>query len=407
MPVLFRNFGKCLLSLALVAGLSACGGSDDPATPAAPTPPPAAAPAPTPAPAPDPITRPVVLAGVQEVPAVASAATGQGSLTLDRATGALSGSVTLDGVTATSAHIHDGAAGVNGGVLVTLNQTSTGVWAVPANTVLTAAQMTSFANGALYVNAHSAAHASGEIRGQIGREVYHAALSSKQEVPANPSTASGVGTAVLDPATRTLSGGIELTGMSATMAHIHVGAAGTNGAVVLTLTESPAASGKWLIPAGTVLTEAQVASLKAGEWYFNAHSTARPGGEVRGQIGRYVRTATLSGGHEVPANPSTGSGSGTLVVDPVTRAVSGGFTYTGITPTAAHVHQGAHGSNGGVVITLVPGAAANSFKVPDNTVLTPAQLATFLANGLYFNVHSAAFPGGELRGQIDNDEHHH
>lgn len=384
-----------LLSVALLGALAGCGSSDD-APDAAPPPP-----------APDPVTRTVLLSGAQEVPAVLSAANGKGSLTLDRATGALSGSVTLDGVSATSAHIHDGAAGSNGAVLVTLSESSPGVWSVPANTVLNATQMAGFASGTLYVNAHSTAQPAGEVRGQIGMEVYHAALSGKQEVPANDSAASGTGMVVLDPLTRTLSGSIKLNGLSATMAHIHLGAAGTNGGVAVNLTEAPAGSGTWVVPAATVVTEAQVSSLRAGELYFNAHSAARPAGEVRGQIGRQIKTATLNGGHEVPAVASLASGSGWLAVDPQTRAATGAISYSGLSATMAHVHVGAVGTNGGVAINLVAGAAANSYRVPDNTVLSAAQYGDFLNNRLYFNVHSAAFPGGEIRGQIDNDEHHH
>jgi hypothetical protein len=390
MSALLRNY---LMSIVLLGGLAGCGSSDDASAP--------------PPPAPDPITRSVLMSGAQEVPAVASAGIGGGSLTLDRATGVLTGSVTLDGVGANSAHIHDGAAGTNGAVVVTLTETTPSVWSVPANTKLNATQAASFASGGLYVNAHSAANPAGEIRGQIGMEVYHAELSGKQEVPANDSGASGSGMVVLDPLTRTISGSIKLTGVSATMAHIHTGAAGTNGGVAVNLTESPAGGGTWVVPANTVLTEAQVASLRAGELYFNAHSVARPGGEVRGQIGRHVRTATLNGGHEVPSNASTASGSGWLAVNPFTRAASGAITFSGLSPTMAHVHQGAVGTNGGVVITLTPGAAANTYRVPDNTVLTAAQYSDFLNNRLYFNVHSAAFPGGEVRGQIDNDAHHH
>lgn len=394
--------GRLFLSFAVFAGLSACGSDNGSSNPA---PAPAAAPAPV-ATAPDPVTSPVVLTGVQEVPAVATAANGKGSLTLDRSTGALTGSVTLDGVKAAAAHIHDGAAGTNGAVVVTLVETAPGVWSVPDKTVLTAAQMAGFAGGTLYVNAHSAANPGGEIRAQIGREVYHAEMGGKQEVPGNGSTASGTGIAVLDPATRTLTGGITLSGISPTMAHIHAGAAGSNGGVVVTLAKSATAADRWEIPAGTVLTEAQVASLKAGGLYFNAHTAANPAGEVRGRIGRLVRTATLTGGHEVPANTSAGSGTGVLVVDPATRAASGGFTFSGVTPTMAHIHQAPNGANGPVIIPLATGETAASFKVPDNAVLTAEQMDAFLKNSLYYNVHSAAFPGGELRGQLDNDAHH-
>lgn len=390
------NMFRLLLAFSLLGFLSACGGGSSTATTA------------TTAAASDPVTRSVTLTGDQEVPAVSTAATGSGSLTLDRATGALSGSVTLNGMTASAAHIHQGAAGSNGGVLVNLTETASGTWSVPANTVLTAAQIDSFNAGALYVNAHSTANPSGEIRGQIGMEVYTAALSGKQEVPANSSSATGTGMVVLDPATRTLTGSITLSGMSATLAHIHAGAVGSNGGVQVNLTQSAANSNTWAVPANTVLTEAQAASLRAGELYFNAHSTTFSGGEIRGQINRKVRYATLNGGHEVPANGSSATGTGFLSVDPATRAVSGSVTLAGMTATLAHVHQGAFGQNGGVQISLTQSATdSNTWTVPANTTLSASQYQDFLNGNLYFNAHSAAFSGGEIRGQIDDDAHHH
>lgn len=402
-PVLhrFKPFQMLLLSLPLLGMLAACGGGSGSTTAAETT-------TATTATAPDPVTMSITMTGDQQVPAVTTAATGSGSFTLDRSTGALSGSVTLDGITATAVHIHDGEAGSNGGVIVNLAETASNTWSVPANTVLTAAQIASFGNGALHLNAHTAANPAGEIRGQIGREVYTASLSGKQETPANSSTATGSGMAVLDPATKALSGSVTVTGISATMMHIHTGAAGATGGVAVNLSETAAGSGKWAIPFNTVLTDAQVTSLRAGELYFNAHSAAFPAGEIRGQIHRKVRVATLNGGHEVPSTASAAAGAGFLSVDPVTRAASGSITLSGMTATMAHVHQGAFGQNGGVLINLAQSAAdSNTWTVPANTTLSASQYLDFLNNNLYFNVHSAAFPAGEIRGQIDDDAHHH
>ncbi|MEC8375696.1 MAG: CHRD domain-containing protein, partial [Pseudomonadota bacterium] len=94
-------------------------------------------------------------------------ATGAGAFTLNTTTGALSGTVTISGMTATMAHIHEGAAGENGPVLLGLGEGSTNVWSVPMSTTLTAEQMATMAAGGLYTNFHSAAFGSGEIRGQI------------------------------------------------------------------------------------------------------------------------------------------------------------------------------------------------------------------------------------------------
>lgn len=109
----------------------------------------------------------ITATGAQEVPAVTTDATGSGAFTLNTTTGALSGSVTIAGMTATMAHIHEGEAGVNGGVVIALTEGMDGMWSVPANTTLTEAQMTTMEAGSYYTNFHSAAFTSGEIRGQV------------------------------------------------------------------------------------------------------------------------------------------------------------------------------------------------------------------------------------------------
>jgi len=106
------------------------------------------------------------LTGAQEVPPVTTAASGSGTITV-AADKSISGSVTTSGVAGTAAHIHDGAAGKNGPVIIPLTKTSDNSWSVPAGTKLTDAQYDSYKAGNLYVNVHSAANKGGEIRGQL------------------------------------------------------------------------------------------------------------------------------------------------------------------------------------------------------------------------------------------------
>ena len=96
------------------------------------------------------------LSGAQEVPPVATSASGTGSITIgpDQS---VSGSVTTAGVDGTMAHIHLAAAGQNGPVVVPMNKTAEGVWTIPAGAKLNDAQFQSFKDGNLYVNVHSAA----------------------------------------------------------------------------------------------------------------------------------------------------------------------------------------------------------------------------------------------------------
>ena len=379
---------KWCLTGALALVLAACGG--DTVT---------AVPAPSPAPTQSVVTLLASMTGDQELPPTVTGALGTGTLSLETSSLRLSGNFTLNGISATDGHIHLGVAGANGPIAVPMTTANGETFTVPANTVLTAAQAEAFAGGGLYFNAHTAENPSGEVRGQIGREVFAAQLSNAQEVPVNASGAAGNGLINLDPVTKKISAKIALTGMTATAAHIHTGILGANGPVLFDLRETASGSGIWINAVDVVLSDAQITTLKAGGLYFNAHSAAFPGGEIRGQIGLNARFARISAAQEVPANASTATGTGTLVVDPLTRAASGGLTATGLTITAAHIHLGATGVNGPVIIPLVS-TSTGVFSVPANTVFTADQFKAYKQGNLYYNVHSVAFPGGEIRGQI-------
>ena len=108
----------------------------------------------------------VNLSGAQEVPAVPSGATGTGTITVAN-DGSVSVSITTSGIVATAAHIHLGAAGTNGPVIVPFTKTSDNTFAAPAGAKLNEAQMASYKAGGLYVNVHSAKYPGGEIRAQI------------------------------------------------------------------------------------------------------------------------------------------------------------------------------------------------------------------------------------------------
>jgi len=108
----------------------------------------------------------VMLSGDKEVPAVSTAATGSGSITIG-ADHSVSGSVTTSGIAGVAAHIHMAAMGQNGPVIVPLQKTGDNVWSVPAGAKLTDAQYAAYQAGGLYVNVHSADHKGGEIRGQL------------------------------------------------------------------------------------------------------------------------------------------------------------------------------------------------------------------------------------------------
>ncbi|WDZ95237.1 CHRD domain-containing protein [Herbaspirillum sp. WKF16] len=106
----------------------------------------------------------------------------------------------------------------------------------------------------------------------------------------------------------------------------------------------------------------------------------------------------LKGSSEVPANPSAASGKGSISVA-ADKSVSGSISTTGIEGRVAHIHTGAAGANGPVIVPLAKDGD-NGWTVPAGAKLTDEQYAAYVAGTLYVNVHSATYPGGEIRGQL-------
>lgn len=111
-----------------------------------------------------------------------------------------------------------------------------------------------------------------------------------------------------------------------------------------------------------------------------------------------MSSVSLSGAQEVPPVSTAASGNSTIRIAS-DKSVNGTITVTGMTPTAAHIHEAASGANGPVILPLTK-SGDTAFSTPANAKLTDAQYASYLAGKLYINVHSAANPGGEIRAQL-------
>lgn len=106
----------------------------------------------------------------------------------------------------------------------------------------------------------------------------------------------------------------------------------------------------------------------------------------------------LSGAQEVPAVTTGASGTGQFTVND-DLSISGTVKTTGIKATAAHIHEGAPGVNGGVAVPLTM-KGENEWVVPPGSKLTAAQMQALKAGNLYVNIHSDAHKNGEIRGQM-------
>ena len=232
------------------------------------------------------------LASDQEVPAVTSTATGDGYGILKLLDQSLElRLITTNADDATAAHIHTANIGVNGSVLVTLDQNATnkGVWTSPANTRLSDSDLATLLAGGLYANVHTPAIPSGEIRGQILTEnfrVFAFPLSGQQEVPPVTTNASGDGYVLVDTKDkaitqlRAISRGVS----NATMAHIHEAPSGSNGPVFTALQRDTSDVNIWTISSKVSLADEKLSAILAGNMYTNIHTPANPAGEIRGQI---------------------------------------------------------------------------------------------------------------------------
>src|SRR3954471_21381716 len=127
-------------------------------------------------------------------------------------------------------------------------------------------------------------------------------------------------------------------------------------------------------------------------------------GGAQAQSGCTTFTANLVGAEEVPPTGSSGTGTGTVVLNPAQNQITVNLTFAGLgTPAnAAHIHgPGAPGVIAPILFpfTGVPLAMAGS--IPQQTfAITPAQVAELQAGLYYMNVHSTPFPNGEIRGQL-------
>jgi hypothetical protein len=105
----------------------------------------------------------------------------------------------------------------------------------------------------------------------------------------------------------------------------------------------------------------------------------------------------LSGAQEVPPVNTSGTGSGSFRVAE-DGSISGSATTKNVPGNAAHIHLGARGKNGPVILPLSKNG--DTYSVPEGRKLTSAQLQAFKAGDLYVNVHSNQHKGGEVRAQL-------
>jgi hypothetical protein len=117
---------------------------------------------------------------------------------------------------------------------------------------------------------------------------------------------------------------------------------------------------------------------------------------------RFRIPVTLNGAQQVPPVNTAGTGTARLLLNTITRRITGSVNFSGLTSAtlAGHIHRAPAGVNGGVIIPLSGGLGVTSGRMTVNATLTAAQLRSLMTNKLYLNIHTVNFGNGEIRGQI-------
>ena len=346
------------------------------------------------------------MSGDAEVPAVTTNGQGVGIFTFDEEKSTLYVNVSLSNLSGpiTGIHIHEGAAGINGGVIYNLTPFLQGNRVKGTISNISKLSFAKFVNGDYYINAHTEMNPGGEIRGQIGLETdyrFAARLGGANEVPAVTTDGKGLFIANLSHSGKLVDFQMVFEGLSSPVvgAHIHQAPAGTNGGVIFDL--SPFIFGNLIV--GAWDPTGFVDALRAGELYVNVHTVNNPGGEIRGQLtleSGLLFDAVLDGDQENPPVETSGRGLATITVSPdlstleyhiIVDSLSGDIT-------GAHFHAGPAGGNGGVVIDLTDDVNGNI--IVGSVPITIEFLNRMLAGSIYLNVHTEDNPGGEIRGQV-------
>jgi len=358
---------------------------------------------------------PVMLDGSQEVPAVSTSAYGVGVFNLSKDLSWIKFNAVVQGLSGAilGAHLHYGAMGVSGPVTVNLTPNVNGNVISGVISMPSQALIDSLMAAKVYVNVHTAMNPNGEIRSQLtsySKYLYFdAALDGAQEVPPVATSARAAATMKLNSTYDTLWYDMAATGLSGAInsAHFHDGIVGVSGPVDHDISADIMGNRIMGKATGSALANGFIGKLLRGQLYLNMHTTANPGGEIRGQVYRLARegyTFSLDGSQEVPPVSTMANGSGLVSIDRDQDNARYMFTVNGLTPTSAHFHKGVMGVSGPVIYdlsaALINNVAMGFWKSSDATPFTLAVATQFKNDSIYVNVHTSANLAGEIRGQV-------
>lgn len=325
----------------------------------------------------------------------------------------------------TNAHLHYGAPGVSGPVIVPISQFRNGdmYQGVFDLTTLTNQQafLDSLRMGKVYVNIHTTNYPGGEIRGQLLQSrplSFDTWMSSAQETgtvnPSTPVDARGLCNFTVNSSIDSIWINIQADSLSGpiTGAHFHSGKVGESGPVVVNLTsfiQGNMISGI-LTPASPEFTAdlnfaSFVGKVLSEDIYVNMHTALNPAGEVRGQpisLAREGVAYSLCSSQETGTTTGGGNaqGSGFVSIDRNYSNLHFGMAVSNLSSAvvADHFHHALPGTSGPVLFALPTDSVISGFW---NDETFTAEISDLFENGeMYANFHTSVNPAGEVRGQV-------
>lgn len=241
--------------------------------------------------------------------------------------------------------------------------------------------------------------------------MFNATLRGSAEAP-GPGDPDGEGTGVIlfnsDRSMAIVEIEVDAIGTNFAGAHIHEGAIGVPGPIVINITAAGAFSMEGRLRTSLTVDPATADAIIANPaaFYLNVHTTEFPGGAIRGQLAPVARSlrTSLSGGAEPGGGDTNGSGNATVVFSSGHEQAFIDVSVINVDGiTMAHIHRGAAGVIGPPVVSIT--SVDDTFVDGSISVLRdvdPDLAAEILSNpaGFYVNVHSTAFPDGAVRGQL-------
>jgi hypothetical protein len=235
-----------------------------------------------------------------------------------------------------------------------------------------------------------------------------APMDAAQEVPQPSGNVSGARGAFAATVERTGTGGrmdwdMVFRGLTgpAVAAHIHIGQRGEAGPVAAPL------CGPCTSPAGgdANLNNATLRAIESGNAYVNVHTGTNSAGEIRGQLGVDATfVVRMSPRPEIPkpkgnVRRARGVFRAEITKTGTTAQLDWTLTFSRLTGRVigAHIHRGAPGTTGRVVVALCGRCRSGVAKT---TRLRPALVEALEDGLLYVNVHTRRNPKGEIRGNI-------